>query len=87
LYICELDPAISFLHEPGERRYSLALDIADLFKPLLADRIIFRVVNRGQIDIDDFESELDSCLLSEKGRKTYTKAFEETSMKRSIIRS
>lgn len=73
-----LDPAISFLHEPGERRYSLALDIADLFKPLLADRIIFRVVNRGQIGIDDFESELNACLLTDAGRKTYTKAFEET---------
>jgi CRISPR-associated protein Cas1 len=73
-----LDPAISFLHEPGERRYSLALDIADLFKPLLADRIIFRVVNRGQVRIDDFESELDACLLDDEGRKTYTKAFEET---------
>jgi CRISPR-associated protein Cas1 len=73
-----LDPAISFLHEPGERRYSLALDIADLFKPLLADRIIFRVVNRGQVGIDDFESELDACLLDDEGRKTYTKAFEET---------
>jgi CRISPR-associated protein Cas1 len=73
-----LDPAISFLHEPGERRYSLALDIADLFKPLLADRIIFRVVNRGQIGIDDFESELGSCLLTDDGRETYTKAFEKT---------
>lgn len=73
-----LDPAISFLHEPGDRRYSLALDIADLFKPLLADRIIFRLVNRGQLDESDFESELDSCLLTEEGRKTYTRAFEET---------
>jgi len=73
-----LDPAISFLHESGERRYSLALDIADLFKPLLADRIIFRVVNRGQIGLGDFEEELNSCLLSDDGRKTYTKAFEET---------
>ncbi|MFW5950264.1 MAG: type I-B CRISPR-associated endonuclease Cas1b [archaeon] len=73
-----LDPAISFLHEPGERRYSLALDIADLFKPLLTDRLIFRLLNRGQISLDDFESELGSCLLTDDGRKTYTKAFEET---------
>jgi len=73
-----LDPAVSFLHEPGERRYSLALDIADLFKPLLADRIIFRVVNRGQLGEEDFETDLNSCLLSDSGRETFTKEFEET---------
>jgi CRISPR-associated protein Cas1 len=69
---------VSYLHEPGERRYSLALDIADLFKPLLADRVIFRAVNRGQIGINDFETELNGCLLSESGRKTYSKEFEKT---------
>ncbi len=73
-----LDPAISYLHEPGERRYSLSLDLADLFKPVLADRVLFRLVNRNQISAVNFESELGSCLLNERGRKTYTKAFEET---------
>lgn len=73
-----LDPTISYLHEPGERRYSLSLDLADLFKPVLADRVLFRLVNRNQIGLDDFETELGSCLLTERGRKTYGKAFEET---------
>ncbi len=73
-----LDPTVSYLHEPGERRYSLALDIADLFKPLLTDRLIFRLVNRGQLSTDEFETELNSCLLTETGRKTFSKAFEET---------
>jgi CRISPR-associated protein Cas1 len=73
-----LDPAVSFLHEPGERRYSLALDIADLFKPLLADRLIFRVVNRNRISVDDFVDDLNACLLDESGRETFSKAFEET---------
>lgn len=73
-----LDPAVSYLHEPGERRYSLALDIADLFKPLLADRVLFRLVNRGQLSVDDFEDELNSCLLTEQGRELYSKEFEQT---------
>lgn len=73
-----LDPAVSFLHAPGERRYSLALDIADLFKPLLADRVIFRVVNRNQLALEDFETDLNSCLLDERGRKTFSKEFEQT---------
>ena len=73
-----LEPSVSYLHEPGERRYSLALDIADLFKPILTDRVIFRLVNRGQISEGDFESEMNACLLNDKGRKTFTKEFEET---------
>lgn len=73
-----LDPAVSYLHEPGERRYSLALDIADLFKPLLADRVIFRVVNRNQLGLGDFETDLNACLLDDTGRKTFSKAFEKT---------
>jgi CRISPR-associated protein, Cas1 family len=73
-----LDPTISYLHEPGERRYSLSLDLADLFKPVIADRVLFRLVNRNQLSQDDFETELGSCLLNESGRKTYTKELEET---------
>jgi CRISPR-associated protein Cas1 len=73
-----LDPTISYLHEPGERRYSLSLDLADLFKPVLADRVLFRLLNRNQISDDEFETELGSCMLDESGRKTYTKEFEET---------
>jgi CRISPR-associated protein Cas1 len=73
-----LDPAVSFLHEPGERRYSLSLDLADLFKPLLTDRVVFRLVNRRQLTTDEFETDLGACLLTDEGRQTFSKAFEET---------
>ena len=46
IYHTQLNPTISFLHEPGERRYSLALDMAEIFKPILADRLIFSMFNR-----------------------------------------
>lgn len=72
-----LDPAVGFVHEPGERRFTLSLDIADIFKPILADRILFRVVNRQQITMTDFEDELEGCLLSEEGRLTVLEEFEE----------
>ncbi|MFC4451405.1 type I-B CRISPR-associated endonuclease Cas1b [Halorussus aquaticus] len=73
-----LDPTIGFVHEPGERRFTLSLDIADIFKPILADRVLFRLVNRQQISIEDFESELEGCLLTEDGRVAVLEAFEET---------
>jgi CRISPR-associated protein Cas1 len=73
-----LDPTVGFIHEPGERRFTLSLDIADIFKPILADRLIFRLVNRRQITVDDFEDELDGCLLTEDGRLTVLEEYEET---------
>ncbi|MEM4735880.1 MAG: type I-B CRISPR-associated endonuclease Cas1b [Candidatus Thorarchaeota archaeon] len=53
-----LHPAISFLHEPLERRYSLALDLADMFKPLVATPVIVRLVNQGIITQDSFNTEI-----------------------------
>jgi len=77
IYHTQLNPTISFLHEPGARRYSLALDIAEIFKPILVDRVIFKVINKGEIQENDFEKELNRCLLKEKGKKTFIRAYEE----------
>jgi|AntRauTorckE6833_2_1112554.scaffolds.fasta_scaffold00263_2 CRISPR-associated protein Cas1 len=77
IYRTQLSPLISFLHEPGDRRYSLALDLAEIFKPLLADRVIFTCLNQGRIKHTDFEKDLNFCHLNKKGRKTFVKAFED----------
>lgn len=73
-----LDPTIGYVHEPGDRRFTLSLDFADIFKPILADRVVFRLVNRQQLTIDDFESELEGCLLTEPGRMAVLEEFEQT---------
>ena len=72
----QLNPTISYLHEPGERRYSLALDIAEIFKPLLVDRVIFKVLNRKEISSSDFEEKANRIFLKEKGKKVFVQAFE-----------
>jgi CRISPR-associated protein Cas1 len=77
IYHTQLNPTISFLHQPGERRYSLSLDISEIFKPLLADRLIFSLLNKKQIRKNDFDSTVNSCLLKETGRKTIVKAWDE----------
>lgn len=77
IYHTQLNPTISFLHQPGERRYSLALDIAEIFKPLLADRLIFSLLNKKQVQHSDFDNSLNRCLLKESGRKTVVKAWDE----------
>lgn len=77
IYKTQLNPLISFLHEPGERRFSLALDLAEIFKPLFTDRIIFSLLNKGQIQEKHFEKNMNACYLSEEGRKIYLKEFDE----------
>lgn len=77
LYHTQLNPTISFLHEPGVRRFSLALDLAEIFKPILVDRTIFRVLNKKEIQSSDFSVELNRCVLKESGKKVFVKAWEE----------
>lgn len=77
IYHTQLNPTISFLHEPGYRRYSLALDLAEIFKPLLVDRLIFRMLNKKEIQAKDFEHQINGCLLNEIGRKAFVRAWEE----------
>jgi len=77
IYHTQLNPTISFLHEPGYRRYSLALDISEVFKPILVDRTIFRVLNKKEIQEKHFDRKLNGCFLNETGKKTYMRAWEE----------
>lgn len=77
LYHTALDPTVSYLHEPGDRRFSLALDLAEVFKPLLVDRAIFRLVKTRQIQPDDFEDRLGGVYLTESGRKTFVEHWDE----------
>jgi len=77
LYHTALDPTVSYLHEPGDRRFSLALDLAEVFKPLLVDRAIFRLVKTRQIQPSDFEERLGGVYLTESGRKTFVEHWDE----------
>ncbi len=77
IYHTQLNPTISFLHEPGARRYSLALDIAEVFKPILVDRSIFKLMNRKELQSKHFEQALNGCFLKDNGRKIFIKSFEE----------
>lgn len=77
IYHTQLNPTISYLHEPGYRRYSLALDISEVFKPILVDRLIFSLLNKKILGERDFDRKLNSCLLNEMGKKKVLKAWEE----------
>jgi CRISPR-associated protein Cas1 len=77
LYRTQLNPTVSFLHEPGERRFSLSLDLAEVFKPLFTDRIMFKLLNGNMLQEKHFEKRLNCCYLKEEGRKIFVKEFDE----------
>lgn len=87
----QLNPTISYLHTPGERRYSLCLDISEIFKPIIVDRVIFKVLNKKELQEKHFDKKLNRCLLNEEGKKIFVRNFEdklnETIQHRTLNRS
>lgn len=72
-----LDPTLSFIHAPTQARNSLALDLAEIFKPLIADRIIFTLINKEMLDDGCFQEEPGVCLLNLTGRERVLNEFRE----------
>ena len=77
IYRTHLEQRISFLHEPSESRFSLSLDISEVFKPVIVYKTIFDLVNNRKIQVDKhFEKKLNYCLLNEEGRKIFVADFQ-----------
>lgn len=83
IYNTQLHPAISFLHEPFERRFSLSLDVSEIFKPILVDRVIFKLVNKNMLKDKHFDGEIGDMLLSDSGNKLFLKEYDKR-LKRTI---
>ncbi|SFA71890.1 type I-B CRISPR-associated endonuclease Cas1b [Clostridium frigidicarnis] len=78
IYNTHLDQRISFLHEPSEGRFSLSLDISEVFKPVIVYKTIFELVNKKKLQVSKhFDKKVNYCLLNEEGRKIFITAFEE----------
>lgn len=77
IYRTHLDQRISFLHEPSEGRFSLSLDMSEVFKPIIVYKTIFDLVNNRRLQVDKhFDKKVNYCLLNEEGRKIFIEAFE-----------
>ena len=76
IYRTQLNPTISYLHQPGVRRYSLCLDLSEIFKPLIGDRLIFSLLNKNQITEDSFTKELNFLHLKKNASITISRALE-----------
>lgn len=73
-----LDPAVGFLHRDRPGRPSLALDLAEEFRPLLGERLALSLINRKQLCARDFRT-LDSgaVTLTDESRKAVLVAYQE----------
>jgi CRISP-associated protein Cas1 len=73
-----LDPAVGYLHADRPGRPSLALDLMEEFRPVLADRLTLALINRGQVSPKGFQREPSGGVLMDDGtRKTVLVAYQE----------
>lgn len=77
IYQTHLDPRIGFLHATNFRRFSLNLDIAEVFKPVLVDRTLLTLIQRRQIRAEHFAEAVQGVYLNEEGRNIFLRAWEE----------
>ena len=78
IYNTHLNQTISYLHEPSEGRFSLSLDLSEVFKPIIVYRTIFELVNKKQIQVNKhFDKKYNYCLLNEKGKMIFVQAIEQ----------
>jgi CRISPR-associated protein Cas1 len=78
IYQTHLNQSISYLHEPGEGRFSLSLDLSEVFKPIIVFRSIFNLVNNKKLKISrHFNQKMNYCMLNDLGRKLFINEFED----------
>lgn len=77
IYKTHLDPRIGYLHTTNFRRFTLNLDVAEIFKPIIIDRLIFTLLGRKMITTGDFDRDTEGVILKEKGKKCFVEQLEE----------
>ncbi len=72
-----LDPQVGYLHSLRPGRPSLALDLMEEFRPILADRVALTLINRAQLRPDEFQELPGGAVyLSDAGRRTVIEGFQ-----------
>ena len=70
------DPMLGFFHRPRYGRPSLALDVAEEYRPLIGDSVALMAFNNGEVDHSSFLERAGAVTLTEAGRKSIIAAFE-----------
>ena len=70
------DPYLGFFHKPRYGRPSLALDLAEEFRPLIADSVVLTLINNEEVSPSSFICRAGSVALTDPGRKSVIAAYE-----------
>lgn len=76
LHSVGLDPYFGVLHRPRFGRPALALDLAEEFRPLVAESVVLQLLNNGEVSDADFLTRAGGCQLQPEGRKAALRAYE-----------
>lgn len=76
IYKTHLDPRIGFLHATNFRRFTLNLDVSEIFKPIIIDRIIFTVIAKKMITQKDFDRDTEGLMLKDSARKRFIEELD-----------
>jgi CRISPR-associated protein Cas1 len=76
LHAAGFDPMRGFYHRPRYGRPSLALDLAEEFRPLIGDSVVLTVVNNGEVTPSSFLRRAGAVALTDAGRRAVLAAFE-----------
>lgn len=72
-----LEPLLGFYHQPRFGRPSLALDLMEEFRPIVADSVVLNALNNGVVQFDDFLEVAGSVALSDKARRRFIQVYEQ----------
>ena len=70
------DPYLGVFHKPRFGRPALALDLAEEFRPLIADSVVINVINNGEIQENGFIVRAQGVALTQQGRRSFIAAYE-----------
>lgn len=70
------DPYLGVFHRPRFGRPALALDLAEEFRPLVAESVVINVVNNGEVGERDFLVRAGGVALTQEGRRSVLSAYE-----------
>ena len=71
-----MDPYLGVFHRPRFGRPALSLDLAEEFRPLVAESVVINVINNGEVSAKDFDVRAGGVSLSQNGRRSVLSAYE-----------
>ena len=86
IYQTRLYPEIGFIHEPNEGKLALAYDLSEIFKPLITDRVIFKVINKMMISENDFVKRNGTGWIKKPAKKIFVQEFDAKLLQKINIR-